>query len=106
MDSLASRPTLNQNNPPALDLYYKGLMNTGYKEDEKALRKIISLNVYLTNPETEIRLIIYYKNMKTQNLVLKNNCLPPTPHSKKSMSFTGLYAPSVSVSTAPLSILA
>ena len=53
-------------------------MTTGYKEDEKALRRIIARNIKPTDPETKIRLTVYYKTTKMHNLVIKNNCLPPT----------------------------
>ena len=61
-----------------IDLYYRGYMNTGYKQDEKALKNILSQNVTPTNPNTKLNLIIYYKTMKTKSLVIKNSCLPPT----------------------------
>ena len=78
MNSYGSRPTPNHSKPPTLDLYYQGHMTTGYKEDEKALRRIIARNIKPTDPETKIRLTVYYKTTKMHNLVIKNNCLPPT----------------------------
>ena len=53
-------------------------MSSAYKEDEKALKSIISRNVKPTDPNTSLNLIIYYKSRKTASLVMKNSCLPPT----------------------------
>ena len=52
-------------------LYYKNQMNSGFKEDEKALKDIIHKNVK-PKPGHKIVTIIYYKSKKTSQLVMKN----------------------------------
>jgi len=53
-------------------------MSPAYKEDEKALKKIIKENVKATEADTEVKLIVYYKTKRTSSLVMRNSCLPPT----------------------------
>ena len=48
-------------------------MNCGYLQDERVLRKIIHDNVTVRSPNDKLRVIIYYRNTKTSNLVMKNN---------------------------------
>lgn len=48
-------------------------MHNNYKQDEAALRNIISNHVTTTDPEAKIDLIIYYKNKKTAELLMKNS---------------------------------
>ena len=69
----------NQEEPPQnnIKLFYRGYFHKNYKEDEKALRKIINENVTPTSENTKINLNIYYKSRKTSQLLLKNN---PAPH--------------------------
>ena len=55
------------------NVYYQNQMNDGYKTDEQILKKIISSNVKSTDNDKKINVIIYYKNLKTANLVMKNN---------------------------------
>ena len=49
-------------------------MNSNYKRDEKAIRHIINENVKTVNRNDNVHFVIYYKNKKTCNLVMKNNC--------------------------------
>ena len=56
-----------------IKLFYRNRMSTAYKADEKALRDIIARNCIPSDPETNLRLIIYYKSPKTSNLVMNNN---------------------------------
>ena len=68
--------------PPAIapqekiNLFYKNQWHRNYKKDEKALREIINVNVKPVNSSDIVNLVIYYKNRKTSNLIMKNN---PTP---------------------------
>ena len=59
-----------------IKLYYQNQMNDGYKMDEKVLNKIIKDNVKSTDPGKKICLIVYYKSLKTKNLIMKNNMSP------------------------------
>ena len=54
-------------------LFYRNQFNNQYKQDERALRKIIRDNVKTVKPEDRLNIIIYYQNQKTKNLVMKNN---------------------------------
>ena len=53
-------------------IYYRNYMNSQHKTDEKVLKNIVSKNVKATDSNV-LKLHIYYQNMKTKNLVLKNN---------------------------------
>lgn len=64
--------TCSENGEQTHKLYYKNQMNSGYKEDEKALKDIIHKNVH-PKPGHKIKTIIYYKSVKTSQLVMKNN---------------------------------
>ena len=48
-------------------------MNGQYKKDEKVIKDIIKQNVKPTNENEKIDVVIYYKNLKTKNLIMKNN---------------------------------
>jgi hypothetical protein len=66
--------------PPPTDLvrqqhkiYYKNQMSQAYKTDERTLHSIIFNNVCCVQPNDQLQLVIYYKNRKTANLIMKNN---------------------------------
>ena len=48
-----------------IKLFYKGFMHKDYKKDEAIMRRIVSSNVAASDPDSEIDLIIYYKNKRT-----------------------------------------
>ena len=48
-------------------------MNSNYKIDERVLKSIIKSNTRCTNENDKIKLIIYYKNQRTSNLIMKNS---------------------------------
>ena len=55
-------------------------MHNNYKKDEKILKEIINRNIKCKNNSDKLKIVIYYKNNKTSNLVIKNNMMPrPTP---------------------------
>ena len=54
-------------------VYYRNQMNDGYRTDEKILKDIIDKNIVVSNENEKLSVVIYYKNTKTKNLVLKNN---------------------------------
>ena len=56
-----------------INIYYKNNWHTNYKVDERVMKDIIKKNVTSKNKEEKLNLIIFYKNMKTNNLVIKNN---------------------------------
>ena len=53
-------------------------MNDQYKKDENILKDIIKQNVKPNDINDELDIIIYYKNMKTKSLIMKNNLTQPT----------------------------
>ena len=48
-------------------------MSTGYKTDERVLKSIIEGGVTPVDENDTIKLVIFYKNKKTSNLIMKNN---------------------------------
>ena len=80
--------TSNNNNNPAtpktkIKLYYHSQFHPNYKIDERIMKEIVNDNVKCTDQQTEIDLIIYYKNKKTHNLIMKNNSAPAPPISQR-----------------------
>ena len=76
-----TRCTLNQWYAPEeqseenrkIKLFYKNQMHAEYKKDEAIIRHIINQNIAVTDPESEISLIIYYQNKRTSHLLMKNS---------------------------------
>ena len=58
-----------------IKLYYRNFMHSNYKRDEAVLREIINNNVSATDPDSVVNLIIFYRNRKTSQLIMKNS--PP-----------------------------
>ena len=58
-------------------------MHSNYKIDENVLKEMVSNNTICTNPNDRLKSIIYYKNKKSSNLVIKNNMSPPKPPNAK-----------------------
>ena len=75
-----------------LKLFYANQMNDKYKTDEKVLKNIITANVKPTNTSSKIELIIYYKNTKTSQMVVKNNLTATNVISIKQELFTNIHA--------------
>ena len=57
-------------------LFYRAYMSSAYKDDERALQRIIRNNVTPAMETDRIKLSIYYKNKRTKDLILKNNSSP------------------------------
>ena len=77
----------NTQNSTYLDIYHKNQTHTNSKIDEKTLKEIIMTNVKCINQNQNIRIIFYYKNMKTSNFVIKNS--PQKPPSQNQTN--GVY---------------
>ena len=56
-----------------IKLYYRNYMSAGHKTDERIVTDIVNRGVIPTDKEDNIQLVIYYKNKKTSNLIMKNN---------------------------------
>ena len=57
-------------------VFYMNFMNPKYQQNEAAIRKIIKDNVRTVNANDHLQLIVYYKSIKTKDLVMKNNLTP------------------------------
>ena len=65
--------TNTQKNANSIPVFYRNHMSSAYKVDERIIHDIIQDNVTCVNPADHIKLIIYYKNAKTKNLLMRNN---------------------------------
>ena len=74
-----------QNNVEHIKLFYQAIMHTKYKEEEHAIKNIVQRHFTPTDPAKHLQLIIYYKNRKTSNLIMKNNPFPISDDLKKRM---------------------
>ncbi|ESN92797.1 hypothetical protein HELRODRAFT_164914 [Helobdella robusta] len=63
----------NNTDSAKLTLFYRNLMSSSYKEDEYIIRKIIEKGVHPVDSNEKINLLIYYKNFKSQQLLIKNS---------------------------------
>ena len=59
-------------------------MSSQYKADEAAIKKIVSKCVIPNNNDARLQFIIFYKSMKTSNLILKNNPASQPPELQRS----------------------
>lgn len=57
----------------AITIFYQSQMHNNYKLDERVIREIVTTNTKCNADNQEVKLIIYYKNKKSQNLIMKNN---------------------------------
>ena len=60
-----------------LTLYCQSQTHPNYKTEERILSNIVHNNTKCTDSDKELKIIFYYKNKKTTNLVMKNNLMPP-----------------------------
>ena len=71
------QPTTEQIKPKPIKIFYENQMNANYKIEERTIKKIITENTRCKNQEEKLNLIFYYKNLKSHNLVIRNNPDPP-----------------------------
>lgn len=57
----------------SIPIFYQAQMHKNYKVDEKIIKDIVAKNVKSIDPSSKVKVLIYYKNTKTSNLVMKNN---------------------------------
>ena len=69
-----SPPSESQGEGSIHTLFYRNFMNNKCKEDERVLKRIVKENVSLKDNRDRLKLVIYYKNMKSRNLIMRNNC--------------------------------
>jgi len=63
----------NNQSMQTTNVYYKNQMNSSYKVDEQVMKKIIRDNVKCKEENNRLQLVIYYNNLKTKNMVMRNN---------------------------------
>ena len=51
-------------------------MNSAYRTDERILKSIIQQNITVKDDSTKVTILIYYRNIKSQQLVMRNNKSP------------------------------
>ena len=56
-----------------INLFYKNQMTPGYKNDEAALKKIISRNCKPAEATNKLKVNIYYQSPTVSSLIMKNN---------------------------------
>ena len=67
-----------------IPLYYRSQMSLQYKQEKETLKKIIADFVVPVKEEDQVKLNIFYKNKKLQNLFMKNNIHKPEDQTKES----------------------
>ena len=67
---------LYQINKHMSNFFYRNQLLYNYKSDEKVLKTLIYRNMLPTDSNKKIKLIIYYNEFKTSNLVIRNNSSP------------------------------
>jgi len=79
LDNLLAKFLIKQLNPlekkneSVLQLFYNNQMNSGYKVDERIMKEIVANNIKTKKENEKLNLLIYYKNKKVSNLLMKNN---------------------------------
>ena len=73
LDKIYSSTNSNDFNKIKHTIFYKNQYHCNYKTDEKVLKTIVKNNVKCSKPNEELKIQIYYKNMKTQSLIVCNN---------------------------------
>ena len=67
----------NEDSKTAIPIFYQSQFHNNFKIEERVIKEIIYNNVKCISPEHKLQLIIYYRNRKTCNMVMKNNPAPP-----------------------------
>ena len=65
--------TAGEKKKKGIVLYYRNHMSPAHKVDERVLRDIVYENVKCAKSDDKLELVVYYRNRKTQQLLLKNN---------------------------------
>ena len=63
-------PNVNAN---VIKIYYKNQTSPSFKVNERVLKYIVKRNMRFKSDDDTVNLIAYYKNMKTSNLLRRNN---------------------------------
>ena len=73
LDQWYSQPDRPDDGGRKIKVFYRNFMHPNYKKDEAALREIINNNVSVTDPDSVLNLIIYYRNKKTSQMLMRNS---------------------------------
>ena len=73
LDRWYSQPDGANDSVSKINSYYRNFWHVNYKRDEAALKEIINNNVSVTDPESKLNPIIYYRNKKTAQVIMKNS---------------------------------
>ena len=60
-----------------IPIYYQSQTHLNYKVEERTILSIVLNNSQCVEPGKKLNIIFYYKNIKSANLVMKNNMAPP-----------------------------
>lgn len=60
-----------------IPIYYESQTHPNYKTEERVIKNIILNNTECQKVDHKLQVVVYYKNKKTSNLVMKNNLSPP-----------------------------
>ena len=60
-----------------IKVFYQSQTHPNYKIEERVIKDLIYSNAKCLEDDEELKIMIYYKNNKTANLVMKNNLSPP-----------------------------
>jgi hypothetical protein len=71
-DSRDMRDRIADESVENVSVYYENQMNESYKIDERVIKQIIDRNVNGVD-NVKLKVIIYYKNKYTKQLIIKNN---------------------------------
>ena len=69
-----------ENRKTSIEVFYQNQMHINYKLDERVVKDIVLNHTSCIEPNTNMKIIFYYKNIRSSNLVMQNNlCPPPQP---------------------------
>ena len=68
VDNINSNTGTTQENSNIHQFFHQNQMSSAYKTDEKVIKTILKNNVKCKNDDDKLKLIIFYKNMKTASL--------------------------------------
>ena len=71
-----SNNPVDKDNKTIINIFYNNQMHNNYKQEERIIKSLINDNIDC-NSGYSVKLIFYYKNPKTRNLVIKNGPSPP-----------------------------
>jgi len=71
----------NDDEEQNINLFYESQMTSQYRSEEKRIKSIISDNIKPAIDGTKVKLIIYYKNRKLKDLIIKNR-----PHTNSELA--------------------